>query len=119
MAGLLEKAIPLEPEERALVLENSAELEKIHTTAAMKGDTAPPEFADSIVGHHYCCFVPSNKNGKLYLLDGDRRGPVDLGVRLKEGEDMLSEPALAAVRTYLRREDSINFNLLALVKSET
>lgn len=119
IADLLEKAIPLEPGERALVLEGSSELEKIHTAAALKGDTAPPEHEDDEVGCHYTCFVTSNKTGNLYLLDGDRKGPIDLGVKLPEGGDMLSEPVLKAVRTFLQREDNLNFNLLALVREES
>ncbi|GJE84626.1 ubiquitin carboxyl-terminal hydrolase [Phanerochaete sordida] len=118
IAGLLEKAVPLKPEERALVLEGSPELEKIHTAAAMKGDTAPPAYEAAETLCHYTCFVTSSKTGNLYLLDGDRKGPIDLGVKLPEGEDMLSAPALEAVRAYLQREDNLNFNLLALVKEE-
>ena len=120
MAGLLDKGEPLGPDERALVLENSPELERIHTTAALKGDTAPPEHAEDEVPNHFICFVPSSRTGSLYLLDGDRKGPVDLGVKLPEGGDMLSGPAHDAVRTFLHREDNVlNFSLLALVKQES
>lgn len=119
MAGLLEKGIPLAPEERALVLEGSPELETIHTTAALKGDTAPPEHAGDEVDGHYICFVQSSKDGHVYLLDGGRKGPLDVGITLKEGEDMLSEPALEAVRSLINLEDgkNLNFNLLALVEA--
>ena len=117
--GLLEKGIPLVPDERAKVLEGSPELEKIHTAAALKGDTAPPEHADDEVDGHYICFVQSSKDGHVYLLDGGRRGPLDLGFTLKEGEDMLSEPVLEEVRSLIKLEDgaNVNFNLLALVKN--
>ncbi|KIP12846.1 hypothetical protein PHLGIDRAFT_17540 [Phlebiopsis gigantea 11061_1 CR5-6] len=118
--GLLERGILLAPEERALVLEGSPELEKIHTAAALKGDTAPPEHEDDEVDGHYICFVRSQKDGHVYLLDGDRKGPLDLGIALKEGEDMLSEGALEAVRSQIRLEDgaNVNFNLMALVEAQ-
>jgi ubiquitin carboxyl-terminal hydrolase L3 len=120
MAGLLEKSVPLATEERALVLEGSAELEKIYTTAALKGDTAPPEHEDDETLCHYICFVQSHKTGHLFLLDGDRKGPIDLGVSLKEDEDMLSGAALEPIRTFLQREnrENLNFGLLALVKGQ-
>ena len=117
---LVNDATPLGVEQRALVLEDSAELEKVYTAAALKGDTAPPEHADDETLCHYICFVQSQKTGHLFLLDGDRKGPIDLGVSLKEGEDMLSEPVLDIVRKFLEREnrENLNFNLLALVKVE-
>lgn len=120
MDGLLDAAIPLAPAERAKVLEGSPELERVHTAAALKGDTAPPEHADDDVLCHYVCFVQAQKSGHLYLLDGDRKGPVDLGVALQDGEDMLSAAALDAVRTFIRREQgaNLNFNLLALVEAQ-
>lgn len=119
MAGLLEKGVPLGPDDRALVLENSPELEQIHTAAALKGDTRPPAHEEDEVPNHFICFVPSTKTGNLYLLDGDRKGPVDLGVQLPQDGDMLSGPALDAVRTFLHREENVlNFSLLALVKQE-
>ena len=101
------------------MLEGSTELEKIHTAAALKGDTAPPEQPDDEVDGHYICFVRSGKDGHIYLLDGDRKGPLDLGIMLKEGEDMLSEPALEAMRSQIRLEEgsNMNFNLLALVEA--
>lgn len=118
IAQLLEQCTPLGPKERALALEASAELEKVHTAAALKGDTAAPPFPDAETECHYVCFVRSQKSGHLYLLDGDRRGPVDLGIILPPDEDMLSPSATAAVRKWFEREagDKINFNLLALVK---
>ena len=120
IAKLVDAATPLGVEDRALVLEDSAALEKAYTAAALKGDTAPPEHEDDETLCHYICFVQSRKTGRLFLLDGDRKGPIDLGVSLKEGEDMLSEPVLSIVRKFLEREnrENLNFNLLALVKVE-
>lgn len=102
------------------MLEGSPELEKIHTAAALKGDTAPPDHEDDFVDGHYICFVRSKKDGHVYLLDGDRKGPLDVGITLKEGEDMLSEAALEAVRSLIRLEEgtNVNFSLMALVEAK-
>ncbi|KAI0346890.1 cysteine proteinase [Trametopsis cervina] len=75
LARLLQQCIPCRPEDRALVLEDSAELEKVYTAAALQGDTAPPDNAEDEVDFHYICFARSNKSGKLYELDGDKWGP--------------------------------------------
>lgn len=120
MSRLLEQAIPLAPEERAHVLEGSEELEKAHTAAALKGDTAPPENPGDDVESHYICFVPSEKNGCIYHMDGEKKGPIDTGVTLKEGEDMLSETALQVVKAFIQKgeDETWKFNLLALVEAE-
>lgn len=109
--------MPLGPQERARVLESSPDLERVHTAVALQGQTAVPEHPEDEVDHHYTCFVQSSKNGHLYELDGDKKGPIDLGPVLGEGDDMLSAPALDAVRKYLQRDESLQFSLLAL--SET
>lgn len=46
-------------------------------------------------------FVKSRKSGRLYQLEGCRKGPVDLGCVLSEEEDMLSEKALDAVKKFV------------------
>lgn len=63
--------------------------------------------------------MKSSKNGHLYELDGDKKGPIDLGPILSEGnpDDILSRPTLDAVREYLQRDGHTNYSLLALAKS--
>lgn len=114
MARLLQQCIPCRPEDRALVLQDSVELEKVYTAAALQGDTAPPDNAEDEVDFHYICFARS-KSGKLYELDGDKWGPVDLGVVLAEDEDLLSERVLDVIRVRIAKtEHGESFALMAL-----
>jgi ubiquitin carboxyl-terminal hydrolase L3 len=118
LAKLYRTCLDLQPEEAALVLENSPELEAAYKGVAVQGDSAVPENAEDEVDFHYICFVKSPKNRHLYLLDGDRKGPVDKGKVLEDGEDILGEGALAIVRGFLQREGGDGgFGLLALVES--
>jgi ubiquitin carboxyl-terminal hydrolase L3 len=116
LAGLLKACINLPPEGRARVLEESTELEKAHTTVALKGDSAVPESAEAEVEFHYICYVRSEKDGHVYELDGDRKGPIDTGLVLSEGEDVLCEKVVDLVRKYVDEAGgNLNFSLLALV----
>ena len=118
MARILKDGVPLSPKGRTLVLENNPALEKAHTTVALQGQSALPERPDDEVDHHYTCFVQSSKNGHLYELDGDKKGPIDLGAVMADGDDMLSAPALDAVRKYLQRDKYLQFSLLALAEAQ-
>ena len=118
MARILKEAVPCAPHERSVVLENNPDLEKVHTAIALQGQTAVPEHPDDEVDHHYTCFVQSAKSGHLYELDGDNKGPIDLGPLLGESEDMLSPKALDAVRrSHLNGEEYGSFSLLALCET--
>lgn len=63
------------------------------------------------------CFVV--QDGRLWELDGRRKGPLDRGV-VGEGEDVLGEGALdVGVRAFLKREEEagggeLRFSLVAL-----
>lgn len=116
LAEILQKAEPLTPKSRALSLEDSEDLEKAHAAAAQKGDSAVPEDPEDEVDYHYICFVKSNKNGHLYQLDGDRKGPVDLEIPLAEGEDLMEKKVLDVLRGFIYGEDgdNQNFSLMAL-----
>jgi ubiquitin carboxyl-terminal hydrolase L3 len=113
----LKECIPLDPTARAIALEDSNELEGAHTAAAVKGDTAPPSSAEDDVDFHYVAFVASKKNGRVYEMDGTLKGPVDTGIVLGEGEDVLDQKALKLVKDYVNVEEgkNIGFSLLALV----
>lgn len=114
------RCVPLPPFERALALEDSADLERAYASAAQQGDSAVPESAEDEVDYHYIAFVQSNSNGRLYEMDGDKKGPIDTGITLDPGEDMISEKALDPVKRYLRQEkgESLGFSLMALVESD-
>lgn len=114
-------AVPLNPAERARLLEETEALELAHQEAAVSGDSAAPNAEDS-VDLHYVCFVKSEKNGHLYELDGRRKGPLDRGA-LGPNEDVLSPTALEkGVRAFLKREESagggeLRFSLVVLAES--
>ncbi|KAJ4301695.1 ubiquitinyl hydrolase 1 [Kalmusia sp. IMI 367209] len=112
---LLEKCQPLEPVHRAETLENDAELESAYKAVALQGSSKVPTNAEDEVDFHYVCFVKSNKNGHLYELDGDRKGPKDRGI-LEPHEDLLSDGGQNAIREFIQREQgqNSNFSLLAL-----
>lgn len=73
-----------------------------------------PENAEDEVDYHYVCFVQSHKNDHLYQLDGDRKGPIDLGL-IEPNRDVLSEPVLAKIREFIQGiPNNVGFSLLAL-----
>lgn len=118
MSRLLDKCRPLGVEPRARALEADGEVAAAHRDAALAGETQAPASADAKVDHHYICFVKSPKDGHIYELDGDLKGPVswaDLGT----GDDLLGEAALAVVREFIRKGpgDGGSFSLLALAPS--
>ena len=119
MARILSSCIPLAPADRSKVIEDSEEIESAYRTAALQGDSDVPENAEVEVDFHYVCFVKSSKTGRLYELDGDRKGPVDHGT-LGMGEDILSGGALSIIQKFIGRENgqNVNFSLLALVSAE-
>ena len=118
MGRILKEGIPQNPDGRARVLENNPDLERVHTAIALQGQTAPPEHPDDDVDNHYTCFVRSQKNGHLYELDGDKKGPIDHGLVMGADDDMLSPAALKFVREYLQRDGSLQFSLLALCEAQ-
>ena len=117
MARLLSRATPVKVAARAEVLEEDEELESLHREVAMKGDSAVPASAEDEVDFHYLCFVKSSKNGHLYELDGDRKGPIDHGL-MESTEDVLSGKALGIIKGLVQQADSVGFSLLALAPSQ-
>lgn len=120
LSNLLTSCSPLNPLDRALALEADKELESIHKSIALQGDSAVPASAEAEVDFHYVCFVKSHKDGHLYQMDGDRKGgPVDLG-GLEDDEDVLAEPGLSVVKKFIEREagGNMNFSLLVLAPGQ-
>lgn len=117
---LIKNAIPLNPVQRADLLEETEVLETAHQEAAATGDTAAPN-ADDKVDLHYVCFVKSEKSGHLFEMDGRRIGPLDRG-DLGPDEDVLSPAALEkGVKSFLKREEQagggdLRFSLIALAE---
>lgn len=109
-------------------MEASEEVEYAHSHAGRSGDTVAPP-AEDTVEHHYVAFVTSRSrttNGAegsevaVYEMDGMKQGPLDTGLRLKEGDDLLSEAGVTLVKAFIEREEgqSIGFSLMALVKTD-
>ena len=114
---IIEDAIPLAPPERAELLYQSRGLEDAHMAAARRGDTVAPPAEIEAYGH-FVAFV-KGVDGRLWELEGGRKGPVGRGV-LEEGEDALSERAVALglgrVIEFLRDEgkEDLGFSVVAL-----
>ena len=92
-------------------------LANAHKAAATQGDTAAPD-ASADIDLHYVCFVKSPKDGRLYELDGRRKGPIDRGDVGEE--DVLGEKSRAVVQKFIDREKEsgrLDFSLVALVPS--
>jgi ubiquitin carboxyl-terminal hydrolase L3 len=117
MSRLLRQCEPLDAQGRINALEGSDELESVYASVARKGDTEAPANPEDDVEFHYNAFVKSHKNGHLFLLDGGRRKPVDLG-EYPTDQDVLAEDCLKILRNMVSEasEDprSINFGLMAL-----
>ncbi|KAL8365971.1 hypothetical protein RB595_004650 [Gaeumannomyces hyphopodioides] len=122
LSRLLARVRPLASEPRARALEADIGVAAAHAAAALAGDTEAPA-ADAKVDHHYICFVRSPRDGRLYELDGDLMGPVDLGAHDDDGDgggDLLGEAALAVVRDFIRKGpggENGSFSMLALAPS--
>ncbi len=118
MARLLKAGLSLPSDGRALVLEDSRELEEAYASVASKGDTEAPDNAEDEVDYHYICFVKSRQNGRLYQLDGDRKRPIKLDT-LQVTEDVLSIKCRNIIRSMMESEgDNMNFSLMALVQEQ-
>jgi ubiquitin carboxyl-terminal hydrolase L3 len=120
---LLSEAIPLKTMERAKLLEDSDVLEAAHHAAAVSGDTAAPDMDSAErLGNHFIAFV-KGKDGHLWELEGNRKGPLDRGV-LGENEDVLSERALElGIKRYVKLEEEaggkeLRFSCLALAPKQ-
>lgn len=79
-----------------------------------------PLDAEAEVDFHFVCFVNSNKSARIFELDGDRKCPIDRGVLLASGDDMLSEGGLSILKKFIEQEGSggAGFSLMALVTLE-
>lgn len=91
LSSLTKLAIDLDPEARAKLLYDNAELERCHMSAAVAGDTNPPDPSEPN-GMHFICFVKGS-DGRLWDLEGGWSGPVPR-TALDDGEDVLCEKAI-------------------------
>ena len=95
-------------------LENSREFEEIYGIAARGGATSPPAVEEE-VDLHYITLVKL-PDGFVYELDGDAHAPTKTSIKLGDDADLLSEPVLEHIRSWMAREQDLHFSLLALVE---
>ncbi|KAL0574755.1 ubiquitinyl hydrolase 1 [Marasmius crinis-equi] len=96
------------PLERAKFLETTPLFANIHADAAGTGQSAVPTDLDTDL--HFTCFV-TGQDGKIWELDGRRKGPVERGV--VQG-DFFTEVAKTIKETYVDQSSSIQFGMVAL-----
>ncbi|KAI1115452.1 ubiquitin C-terminal hydrolase L3 [Nemania sp. NC0429] len=116
ISALIERCEPLDRAGRIEALESDELLEAAHASIASRGDTAAPEDATIEPPFAYMAFVKA-RSGRLYQLEGCRGGPVDLDCVLGADEDMLSDKALDAVRTFAEeagRGAAVGYSAMAL-----
>jgi ubiquitin carboxyl-terminal hydrolase L3 len=101
------------------MLEDSTELESLYNEAATQGASPVPTDAQEEVDFHYVCFVRTGNGGRIFQMDGDRKGAIDKGVELGAEDDMLSRASLGLVRDFIGRErgGDVGFGLMALVQT--
>ncbi|PKS09774.1 hypothetical protein jhhlp_004395 [Lomentospora prolificans] len=111
---LIKQATPLSREDRCALLENSQALASAHRETATQGDTEAPQATDD-VDLHYVCFVKT-EDGRLWELDGRRKGPLVRLEGMSADEDVLSDKALKAgpVEFLGREGGDLRFSCVAL-----
>ncbi|KNC97438.1 uncharacterized protein SPPG_07360 [Spizellomyces punctatus DAOM BR117] len=99
------------PEERARVLELSADLASVHDESSQEGQTAaPPREQD--IDTHFICFV--QKDGHLYEMDGRKPCPINHG----DCGDLLLD-SVKVIKQFMERDpDNLNFTVIALAPSQ-
>ncbi|KAI3613510.1 hypothetical protein CBS9595_004343 [Malassezia furfur] len=113
LAQLLRVARGATPAERTKLLESSDALKSAHAATAGQGQTAAPD-ADDPVNLHFVAFV-RGPDGKLWELDGRRRGPIARDVPVDSEAALLPSAAKFVQDYYMRTDpDQVQFNLIAL-----
>ncbi|GAA6049990.1 hypothetical protein JCM3770_001902 [Rhodotorula araucariae] len=107
LTDLFERCKDKTPLERAQLLVQNHDLERVHTDAAHTGQTAAPALEDD-TDLHFVTFV--EHNGFLVELDGRRNSPVNHG-KIEHG---LLDDTVAVVKRIMDLTQSIQFNLVAL-----
>jgi ubiquitin carboxyl-terminal hydrolase L3 len=107
--------------QRIAALEADEQLAAVHASVGSRGQTAPPKDITVEPLFAYMTFVRSRKSGRLYQLEGCRKGPVDLDCVLGEDEDMLSAKALNAVAKFVEEAGkgaTVGYSAMALSVTE-
>ncbi|KAI1175119.1 hypothetical protein F4777DRAFT_551437 [Nemania sp. FL0916] len=121
LADLITQCLPLSLPQRSAVLESSAALERAHASVASRGATPVPEDITVHPDFAYMTFTKTRRGGRLVQLEGCRKRPVDLDCVLGEREDMLSERALQAVKSFMEKEGKgveVGYSAMAMCVGE-
>ncbi|EGF99041.1 uncharacterized protein MELLADRAFT_40503 [Melampsora larici-populina 98AG31] len=98
------------PYERAKIIEEDSELEKVHASTARTGQSRLPG-EDEEVLLHFVCFVKSPQGNRLIELDGRKDFAIDHGPL--EGD--LLHAVVPVVKKFMALADNdLQFNLIAL-----
>jgi len=107
----LDDAASLSSEEKGKLLETNTDICTNHETSAQEGQTEAPELSQDI-DFHFVAFV--ERGGRLYQLDGRKKGPIDHGV--SSPATILADAAKVCKEFMARNEQCIQFTSVALVK---
>lgn len=91
LADFLEKAVPLNMDERAKLLSEAELLYEASEAVAQKGDSETLKPGEDSINHFVA--LVKGRDGNLWELEGSRKGPLNRG-SLGQDEDAFSERAL-------------------------
>ncbi|CAO1424471.1 unnamed protein product, partial [Diamesa hyperborea] len=112
LKNFFEKAKPLNPEERAKLLEADAAFIGAHQVLAAEGQTNAPS-VDEKVNHHFIAFI--NHEGELYEMDGRKNYPIKHGATK---DDTFLTDAAAVCKEFIARDpEEVCFTIMALAKA--
>lgn len=102
----------------AKIIETSEQIQAEYANAANKGSTIPGPPTEE-VECHYVCFTKATSS-RLWLLDGDRDGPLACEEDCGVDGDVLDSPNRETIQRFLDeqgRATSNNFAMMALVQA--
>lgn len=98
------------PEERGNQVEQSQEIADVHEEEARRGQTIPPD-AECTTDNHFITFL--ERGGRLYELDGRKKGPIDHGASSPE---TFAKDVAKLCQKIVAQTDEPVFSAAALVK---
>jgi len=107
-----EKTAELSPLEKGQYLENNEAFIAAHEANALRGQTSAPNLEEE-VDHHFVALV--EREGRIYLLNGDKVGPLDEGP--SSPETFLSDAAKVCLKFMAKNPECLKFTAVALAKS--
>jgi ubiquitin carboxyl-terminal hydrolase L3 len=120
LGKIIESCQLLDPSSRAKLIEESEQIETAYANAALEGSTKAPDATEE-VECHYICFTKASGSA-LWLLDGDRDGPLESTETLGLDGNLLEGAGLALVQKFINdhiSHDSSNVGIMALVQIST